>query len=962
MPGLETLIVIALADAGIGFGAAIFIGKLVVGIITSVVLNFVSRLLSPKPKTPNLSSFSSQASNRTLTIRQPITPWRFLYGEARIAGPMTFLEVTGDNRFLHMVVTLGAHPFDAVIGHQLDDEFIALDHMDGNGNVTAGRYAGKVRIQIDLGTTGSQPFPDLVSESTKWTSTHRQDGRAKAYIRFEFDRDKFPSGVPNYSAWCRGKKIFDPRTSTTAWTPNAALCLRDYMLLATKDGGLGAQAAEFDENDGNAAANICDEMVATVAVAHEIGGIETSRDAVGLQGTALKFQTGDRVQLTTTGTLPGGLAVATDYFVIVNRPHKSSQIQFAASYSAALAATAIDLTSVGSGTHTVTKNAEPRYTANGVIETDTKRSEIIEDLVISMGGRAVNSGGVWRLAAAAWVAPTLTFDESDARGPLRIDTKISRRDRFNAIKGIYVSPLNNGVPTDYPAVTNATYETEDKGERIFRDLDLPFTSRSSMAQRLAKIELERARQEITFTKPLSLAGMKLRAGITASITNARMGWAGKAFECTNWGLATRDNDGAPEFIVNPVFRETAAAVFDWNLGEETTVDPAPNTNLPDPFNVTAPAALVITEALFSTRDGSGVKSKAILTWDASGDSFVEFYQAEYKLASSSAWIVLPRTPATTIEIIDPAPGIYEFRVKAVNDFRVSSAYTPVKTKEILGLLVPPADITGLTISTIGGLAILRWDQHPDLDVREGGKITFRHAKALTGASWQTSTSIGDAVPGNDSVAVLPLKSGTYLAKAVDGSGVASVNAVSVSTKQATALAYTAVGTITEQPNFAGAHSSTVAVDSILQLDGLSPIDDWGPIDDIADWDTEGGIAAAGTYDFDSAFDFGSVVKRRLTAEMTVLVVNALDKIDDRTALIDDWEDFDGTGTGSGDVQIMVRETDDDPGGSPVWGPWQRLDSGEFEARAFEFQARLSSSDPAYNIQVSELTIQADQVT
>lgn len=68
--------------------------------------------------------------------------------------------------------------------------------------------------------------------------------------------------------------------------------------------------------------------------------------------------TGTRVRLTTTTTLPGGLATATDYYVI-----KVSDTTFslATSYANAVAGTEIDITSTGTGTHTVTWLL-PRYT------------------------------------------------------------------------------------------------------------------------------------------------------------------------------------------------------------------------------------------------------------------------------------------------------------------------------------------------------------------------------------------------------------------------------------------------------------------------------------------------------------------------------------------------------------------------------------------------------------------------
>ncbi len=68
--------------------------------------------------------------------------------------------------------------------------------------------------------------------------------------------------------------------------------------------------------------------------------------------------TGTRVRLTTTTTLPAGLSLATDYYVI-----KLSDTTFslATSYANAVAGTAIDITSAGTGTHTISWLL-PRYT------------------------------------------------------------------------------------------------------------------------------------------------------------------------------------------------------------------------------------------------------------------------------------------------------------------------------------------------------------------------------------------------------------------------------------------------------------------------------------------------------------------------------------------------------------------------------------------------------------------------
>jgi hypothetical protein len=948
----------------------------------SLVISTAQSLLSPslpKPKSAVASAFESRATGITRTLRQPITAWRTIYGEMRVSGPITFLEVSEDNEFLHIVVTLAGHPCEAIGTVFLDDDPIYDADLDGDGEVTGGaglKYSGHVRVKKDLGTTG-QPFADLVTESDdKWTSDHKQAGRTKLYLRFKHHRSLFPSGLPNVSAVVRGKKLYDPRSSTTEWSPNPALVLRDY--LTDTDTGLGVSVSAIDDAQINAAANICDEFVASKADPkheHTVLSVDAAADEITLDGEVLRFQRGDKVEIATTGSAPGGLTVGTSYYLIPvqerefiaggNDQDRSVVIKIANSYANALAGTAIDITSAGTGTHTLKKTGEPRYTANGAVETSRKPSDVIPELLSAMGGDLARIGATWAVVAAGYRTPTVPLDESDLRGPRHATTKVPRRERFNAVKGIYVSPLNFGEPSDYPPVTNAAYLTEDNGERMWREMDLPFTSRPQTAQRLAKIALERMRQEITEFAPCNLAAFQVQALDTLQYSNARMGWTNKVFDVVELSFAVeRDSAGAPLLGIDLKLRETASAVYDWNSGEETVVDPAPNTTLPDVWHPAPPTGLGVTETLYSTRDGAGVKARAALAWMASADQYVQQggeYEVEYKITTDSAWTFAGKSTATDFDINDIAPGAYDFRVRAINTVGAASDWA-LLTKQIAGLLAPPTEPQGLTISVAGGMAIPRWDRSPDLDVRIGGKIVFRHDPAMTGAAWATSVSIGEAVAGSETVAVLPLKSGTYLAKAVDSSGIESTSAASVTTKGASVLTFANLSTLNEHTGgFTGTHSNTVDDAGVLKLLGTGMIDDVADIDALSDVDGAGGIAASGTYTFAAGIDLGSVKKVKLSSKIVAVIENTNDIFDDRVGNIDDWVDFDGIGVAAADAQVWARETDDDPAASPTWSAWQRLDSAEFEARAFEFQERLATNDPAYNIRVSESTITAEEV-
>lgn len=71
-----------------------------------------------------------------------------------------------------------------------------------------------------------------------------------------------------------------------------------------------------------------------------------------------------RVQLTTTTTLPAGLSLATDYYVI---KVTDTTIKLATSYANAVAGTSINITDAGTGTHTI-NTLLPRYTSGAGVQ------------------------------------------------------------------------------------------------------------------------------------------------------------------------------------------------------------------------------------------------------------------------------------------------------------------------------------------------------------------------------------------------------------------------------------------------------------------------------------------------------------------------------------------------------------------------------------------------------------------
>ena len=150
------------------------------------------------------------------------------------------------------------------------------------------------------------------------------------------------------------------------WSNNWALCVRDWIASLF---GLGADdTTEIAEATFIAAANTSDELVALAQL------IDTFTASVGanqltLAGTVSvgPLATGDQVTLSTTGTLPAPLAAGTTYWAIRTGtdPTLPTTLQLATSLANALAQppVPINVTTAGSGTHTLTKSFQKTFTA-----------------------------------------------------------------------------------------------------------------------------------------------------------------------------------------------------------------------------------------------------------------------------------------------------------------------------------------------------------------------------------------------------------------------------------------------------------------------------------------------------------------------------------------------------------------------------------------------------------------------
>lgn len=283
------------AAVSIGFTAITF-AQVATAFAIGAGLSMVSRALAPKP------NIGAQMRGITQTTREPASSRKIIYGRMRVGGQVVFLSHSGDdNKYLHMAIAFATHEIEAYDEIWFNDNKI----WTASGGFQ-GDWGTYVTIDRKFGTSGQAASTQLTGAHVQWTSNHKLSGIAYIAFRLEWDADKFPQGVPNITAVIRGKKVYDPRDQSIAYSQNPALCLRDYML--DQSYGLGEVAANINDQSVIDAANLCDEQVSLDA-----GGAQDRYQCNGVIDTANQIKANIEQILSAMGgrlTYSGG-----EYFV-----------------------------------------------------------------------------------------------------------------------------------------------------------------------------------------------------------------------------------------------------------------------------------------------------------------------------------------------------------------------------------------------------------------------------------------------------------------------------------------------------------------------------------------------------------------------------------------------------------------------------------------------------------------------
>jgi len=599
------------------------------------------------------------------------------------------------------------------------------------------------------------------------------------------------------------------------------------------------------------------------------------------------------------------------------------------------------------------------FDCNTAVDTSRNLIDNLRELIKGCRGYIPYTQGKYSLVIETTGTASITLTEDDIIGGygLAIPTK---NEKYNRVIISFVNPAKNyqvdeisfppnddsGLPS---ADQHATMKASDGGFLLEGRFDFPTLTSQYQAEEMAEVILRRSREAIGLSLNVTFKGYELNIGDIVNVTHSSLGFSAKPFRI----LGMTFNQ---DFTVSLTLVEHQDSHYTWATKVQATT--VPTTNLPNPFNVQPPASVTLDDQLIQYNDGTVIVALDV-TIGASPDSFVDYYQVEYKLSSDSDYIIYAQGSGLNhrvLNVIDQ--NTYDVRVKAVSSLGTSSTYVTAQ-RTIIGAIAPPSDIEDFSCNVIGQEAHLSWTQIPDLDL---AYYQIRYSALIDGsASWSNSVSLVEKVSRPATSINVPARVGTYLIKAVDKLGNFSSNATAIISNVTGVLNFNAVATQSEHPDFTGTKTNVIESDNTLKLDSSELFDSASGLFDDGTGLFESGLTSAdlfasGSYEFATPIDIGAKHTARITASITQTSDNLDDVFDSRTGDFDDQKsNFDGDTPANCNAHIEIATSDD----NVTYTSFRNFTIGDYTARYFKFKLIMTSTDLSSTPVVSELSVTID---
>jgi hypothetical protein len=598
------------------------------------------------------------------------------------------------------------------------------------------------------------------------------------------------------------------------------------------------------------------------------------------------------------------------------------------------------------------------FETNIVLDTEQKVIDNVRELLNPMRAIFTYTQGKYFLIIENTGSSQLSLNKDNIIGGIKIFGE-KKNTKYNRVIGTFVNPDKEWQedtitypPADDSALPvgdqHATLLAEDNGTLLEGNFTFQGITNPYQAEELCEIILRRSRNALAVEVMVTSEALNLTIGDLVDLTYSTGGFSSKLFRV--YGLSINTDSTVSLKLI-----EHQDNFYTWS--EKAQAPTIADTTLPNPNNVQAPASVTLSDQLIQYSDGVVITALDV-TIGASPDSFVDYYQVEYKLSTEGSYIIAGQGSGLTHRILNVIDGlIYNVRVKAFNTLGSSSTYTSA-TRTIVGGIAPPSDVTDFSCNIIGGDAHLSWQQITDLDL---AYYQIRFSTLTSGASWGNSVSLVEKVARPATSITVPARVGSYLIKAVDKNGNFSSNETVIATNVLAIGNYNAVASQTESPTFSGTKTNVIVSDGTLRLDSSELFDSAiGNFDSGTSFFDSGVTAfdlySEGTYLFSTPIDIGAVYTSRVTASITQTSDNLDDLFDARTGDFDDAQsNFDGDTPANCNAHIEIALSND----NITYTSFRNFVVGDYTARYYKFRLTLKSFDLSSTPVISALSVSID---
>jgi hypothetical protein len=367
----------------------------------------------------------------------------------------------------------------------------------------------------------------------------------------------------------------------------------------------------------------------------------------------------------------------------------------------------------------------PRHRCGLVISLDADPRGAMDDIMTAMAGRWGWAGGTWRYRAGTVAAPQWTLDDAtlahrldengqpDDEPVLRATNGVPREQRVTRVTGTCTVPDERWQALPFPAVEDPVLIARD-GQPLPLEVTLAGVNHTAHAQHLGSIIIRESQAGLRMEARCNINAWRWELFDVGTVDLDRLGMSGKTCEVLGWRWS-------PNTGVDVTLGEIDPAIFT-PMAELRGVDPAPNSNLPRPWDVPAITGLALSTVAVVLPDGA-IEADVTATWNPPASAAVTqggWVELAWLYADDVGTPALVRADSLTTHTLRglQAGRAVVVQVRAVNGLPVRGPWTLPATLITAGDTVAPGAPTGMGFANVVGGMRVTWAQSPARDYLE----------------------------------------------------------------------------------------------------------------------------------------------------------------------------------------------------------------------------------------------------